>query len=490
MPLILFILLAVFAFAIGFYGYVELKKDWTRSLYFQRKLTASIAATMLRERLSGLVDVSVLLAGMVDVREHIEAGEWDEAVKHIGLGFLKSGVVDHVFIADPMGTFRADTPPSPELIGQNFAWRDWYKGVSKEKNGSLMFPRFNKRKIIPEYNVVAVTVPIKNVANSVIGILVLQVKLDTFLEWTKEITVGSKGFVYFVDQRGQIVANPTYPSQEEIIDYSAVQVVQRVLAGESGADVFFNPIEKEDRLSAFGPVAEYGWGVVVQQDVIQAFAMRDRDLKVLLAAYIFMAIFFITIFFYTTRLINGLRKREELIESQKKALLDKEELEKFYKAVASAGEHIIITDFDGKIIYANKAAEEITGYSMKEMLGQTPRLWGGLMPREFYEKMWKTIKEDKKPFRGEIQNKKKNGQLYFANTRISPVLDENGNAKFFVGIERDISEEKALEKARADLLTLASHQLRTPLSGTKWLIETLRRGVLGRINKKQVAYLD
>lgn len=59
-----------------------------------------------------------------------------------------------------------------------------------------------------------------------------------------------------------------------------------------------------------------------------------------------------------------------------------------------------------------------------------------------------------------------------------------------VTIFRDITEEKKVEKMRQDLLSLASHQLRTPLSGTKWLIETLKRGIHGILNNKQTEYID
>lgn len=55
---------------------------------------------------------------------------------------------------------------------------------------------------------------------------------------------------------------------------------------------------------------------------------------------------------------------------------------------------------------------------------------------------------------------------------------------------RDITKEKEIEKVRTDFLTLASHQLRTPLSGTKWLIETLQRGKIGPLTKKQQEYLN
>jgi len=60
----------------------------------------------------------------------------------------------------------------------------------------------------------------------------------------------------------------------------------------------------------------------------------------------------------------------------------------FRTALDSSSNHIVITDTRGMIYYANKAAEKNTGFTLKEMLQNTPRLWGGLMSPEFYEKLW------------------------------------------------------------------------------------------------------
>jgi signal transduction histidine kinase len=59
-----------------------------------------------------------------------------------------------------------------------------------------------------------------------------------------------------------------------------------------------------------------------------------------------------------------------------------------------------------------------------------------------------------------------------------------------IDVFRDITKEKELEKMRMDFLSLASHQLRTPLSGTKWLIETMQKGITGKIEPKEKEYLD
>src|SRR5437879_3875381 len=77
-------------------------------------------------------------------------------------------------------------------------------------------------------------------------------------------------------------------------------------------------------------------------------------------------------------------------------------------------DHVIITDADGSILYANNAVEKNTGFSKEEVLGKNPGdLWGGHMPKEMYEKMWKTIKIEKQPFVAEVQNKRKDGTQYW-----------------------------------------------------------------------------
>lgn len=161
------------------------------------------------------------------------------------------------------------------------------------------------------------------------------------------------------------------------------------------------------------------------------------------------------------------------------------ELNKFQLTVDNSYEHIIFTDPQGIVIYANKAAEKITGYSRGEMIGQKPSLWGNQMSRKFYKEMWNTIKAERRTFIGEMKNKRKNGQFYMAESNIFPIIGKDGEIKFFVGIERDVTEERKLDEARVNFIAIASHQLRTPITSIKWIAELLLSGDLGILNKEQ-----
>jgi PAS domain S-box-containing protein len=165
------------------------------------------------------------------------------------------------------------------------------------------------------------------------------------------------------------------------------------------------------------------------------------------------------------------------------------DLQTFQLAVASSSDHIVITDTEGSIVYANHAAELVTGYTTEEMQGKTPRLWGGLMDKPYYEGMWKTLKTDKKPFVSEIRNRKKSGAEYSAILRASPILSENGILIGFVATEEDISERVRIDKAKSEFVSLASHQLRSPLTVINWYTELLLQEKVGPLTDDQKNYI-
>lgn len=152
-------------------------------------------------------------------------------------------------------------------------------------------------------------------------------------------------------------------------------------------------------------------------------------------------------------------------------------------AVENAFNHMVITDPDGNVVYANKAAERMTGFTFTEMQGNTPRLWGRQMAQEVYAKMWQTIKVDQKPFHGEVKNRRKNGEIYFAIATISPIVDENGKLKGFIGIEEDITEIKKLDQLKDEFLAIASHELRTPLTAIRGLGSMILNGDYGPVTE-------
>jgi len=108
---------------------------------------------------------------------------------------------------------------------------------------------------------------------------------------------------------------------------------------------------------------------------------------------------------------------------------------------------VLITNPDGEIIYVNSSFSHVTGYSRDEVIGKNPRiLSSGKQNRLFYENMWKSIRE-KGAWKGEMWNKRKNGELYPESLDIRAIHHASGGIKFFVGIFSDLTEKKAIEHA-------------------------------------------
>jgi PAS domain S-box-containing protein len=169
------------------------------------------------------------------------------------------------------------------------------------------------------------------------------------------------------------------------------------------------------------------------------------------------------------------------------------DLEKFRLAVENTSDHIAIANPDGIVVYVNKSMKKDLGFSDKEIASGkigAEVLWKGLMDDEFYQSVWETIREEKKVFSGEMKNKKASGAEYESMISISPILNKEGKILFFVSIERDITREKEVDKAKTEFVSLASHQLRTPLSAVNWYAEMLLSGDAGKITKKQKQYID
>lgn len=115
------------------------------------------------------------------------------------------------------------------------------------------------------------------------------------------------------------------------------------------------------------------------------------------------------------------------------------------------------TDPQGRITYVNQAFENITGYSAAEVMGKNHHLLRHPeMPKDVFTDLWQTIKS-KKVWRGTIKNRKKNGQTYYVQSVIVPILDDQNQIVEYISIRNDVTDlimkERMIEEQRRDKLT-------------------------------------
>lgn len=172
-----------------------------------------------------------------------------------------------------------------------------------------------------------------------------------------------------------------------------------------------------------------------------------------------------------------------------------QEIRAFAMAVENSADAIIMTNRQGVIYYTNPAFEKVTGYSNEEAVGNRSSIMRvSTTPKETYKKLWGAVAE-KKSWRGELWNKRKNGNIYPVELTVSPVLDEHNEIVSILGIHRDITlaqeyreslerevEERSRQIIETEGLTavgrmagMIAHDLRNALSTVKMNMQILSR---------------
>lgn len=111
---------------------------------------------------------------------------------------------------------------------------------------------------------------------------------------------------------------------------------------------------------------------------------------------------------------------------------------------------VMISDTSGRIQYVNRAFIALTGYANEELLGESPRLLQSEeTPHEQYQRLWDAIQHGRE-WRGEIQDRRKDGSLYWALEMISPLRNASGQVTHYLAIQQDITEQRKDKEALAE----------------------------------------
>jgi two-component system, cell cycle sensor histidine kinase and response regulator CckA len=115
-------------------------------------------------------------------------------------------------------------------------------------------------------------------------------------------------------------------------------------------------------------------------------------------------------------------------------------------ALQSAANAIMITERDGKIISVNRAFQQLTGYSREEAIGRNPNILNsGSHPAIFFQNLWRIILSGD-VWKGEIENRRKDGSTYTEEMTITPVRQAHGDITHFIAIKQDITDRKKFQQ--------------------------------------------
>ncbi|MCF6212921.1 MAG: PAS domain-containing protein [Flavobacteriaceae bacterium] len=228
---------------------------------------------------------------------------------------------------------------------------------------------------------------------------------------------------YMVDEEDD---DSDFPKGKTLTGY-VIDSKKSLLANEA----VFKKLERANKIERFGPSSKCWLGVplIINNEVIGAIVIQSyTDEKA-----------------YTKKDVVLLELIASNISQVIKQTRDYKQIKLLNQALIQSPEAVIVTNVKGEIEYANPAFTALSGYSIKEAIGKTPRiLKSGEQTPKVYEDLWKTITSGK-VWKGELINQHKKGTHYLVDANIAPVKDKKGNITHFIAVEADITDKRKLE---------------------------------------------
>ncbi|WP_224981395.1 PAS domain S-box protein [Geomonas agri] len=382
-----------------------------------------------------------------------------------------------IFIFDAKGKLLAVNPLEKRLIGRDYSFRDYYREAARSKKTVISEPFITTQQ--HGHPTVAFIVPVLDVKGEILGMIggMIDLYKDNLLGKLAHARVGKNGYLYVFNRARVII---THPDQERILKRIPTTAGNRILdeavAGYEGAGEMIT-LRGLRAVGAFKRLKSTGWILASTFPLTEAYA-PVREAKVLLGCGLVAALVgsVLVCLLFMRRLtaplltfihhVEGITDQDQELEpvvirtgDEIGTLADafnrmiaelrrqKESARELRLAIDQAPVTVMVTDRDGRIEYVNPHFTRVTGYSAEEVLGQNPRIVkSGYHPREFYTEMWQTVLSGCK-WRGEMRNRRKNGDLYWESALISSVTDDSGEIRNFVAVKEDITERKRAEEA-------------------------------------------
>jgi len=247
---------------------------------------AMITGELIELNLQRTVALGETFASIPEVRAAMERRDVDLVRRLLkGIADVNRHIV-RAFVTDPPGVAWSDFPHAPESIGQSFAHREWYQGVSSgwTPHASEVY----RRNALPAILIVAVAVPVRSMEGKVVGIVVLQLPLEELSRVLKPVTVGQSGYVMVLDHAGRVAAHPTLNLQSrEYDEYANLPQVRQAIEGRHVTERYRDPVNGREMVATFLPVhvGTRRWVVIAEQPADEAYApLRQLRQNIMLSA--------------------------------------------------------------------------------------------------------------------------------------------------------------------------------------------------------------
>ncbi|MEW6658992.1 MAG: ATP-binding protein [Thermodesulfobacteriota bacterium] len=259
---------AVPVLSLAFFVYLTLARNLEKLLIDVCRENAGDCVQAITDRLNGNLALGQSYACRPLIQAALQNDDREKLRSHLQQLVTGSDSLERAFIASPQGVLLADYPSDPKVHGQDFSHRDWYRGVSRKWTPYVS--EFFQRAAHPPRFLFNIAIPIKCPKNRLLGILVMQPKEDFFQTPLKR-TEKKSITVCILDQRGRIVYQ-SHRRIDHLQDVSSHPLAHRLQQGLQGEEMTRSLGSREMVVAAYRPLPPFGWGVIAEKPVDEAFA--------------------------------------------------------------------------------------------------------------------------------------------------------------------------------------------------------------------------
>lgn len=181
-----------------------------------------------------------------------------------------------------------------------------------------------------------------------------------------------------------------------------------------------------------------------------------------------------------------IKQTEEIVRQKEKIQNFNIELQKFKQAVQNASDYITILDSNMVAIYVNDSFKEDLWYSDKDVIGKNPfNTWRQEESYSRFKEIWEKLKNTKEPLTVECNTIRSNKSVFVSRVHVTPILNEFDEIIYYLLVEHDVTKEKEIERVKNEFVSIASHELRTPMTVINWFVSVLLQEKFWHITEEQ-----
>jgi PAS domain S-box-containing protein len=408
----------------------------TQAVLTGDKTTASLFAIFVEEHNKATLGILQSYANRPRFITAVKNKDTAEAGRHLATLQSRSNI-DLTFVTDPHGILWINSPYFPEALGKDLSSRDWYKGISSQWQPyvSSVF----KLIVADKPLAVAMSVPVHDEQEKIIGILSSSQRLDFLKKTVESLPLSPDSPISVIDQTGHMLYSNIYPHREQLTTHPLSSNIFKATQENTLQLTLATEQQDRDRLYlTVAPVGGSGWSVIVERsakDILRA----ERRHFFELGGFALLVYTLVILFLAFLRKITLFKKTEKLLQTEQELRA----LSARHEAILSAVPEIIMEVDTNKVYtWANSVGREFFG---DDVLGKEASYYFE-GEQDTYDKISPLFRGSEEKIYVESWQRRRDGEIRLLAWWCRILKDVRGNITGGLSSAYDITEQKSAEE--------------------------------------------